>query len=219
MWVYAARGWIVVSAGVFINYRGEDSHGYGALLYAELSRRFGPELVFLDSASIPAGADFVEHLLDQVRNARVVLAVIGTRWLAVTGPGGGRRIDDPGDWIRRELVAAFAAGVRVIPVLPDDAEMPTEDQLPGELAALGRCQYRRLRHRDASADLARLVTELAELDAGLGAAAVARAPSEGWPVPNQLPAVARYFTGRLEELGRLVQPAQDAAPGVGGSAG
>ena len=62
-----------------------------------------------------------------------------------------RRIDDPADWIRRELAEAFAAGVRVIPVLTDDAEMPTEDELPGDLAALARCQYRRLRHRDAGA--------------------------------------------------------------------
>src|SRR5262249_4609732 len=71
------------------------------------------------------------------------------------------------------------------------------------------CQYRRLRHRDAGADLARLAAELAEMDAGLGAASAARRPSssaEGWPVPNQLPAAARYFTGRQEELARLVQP-------------
>jgi hypothetical protein len=57
----------VVHGEVFINYRGEDSHSYGALLHAELSRRFGPELVFLDSESIPAGADFVEQLLGRVR--------------------------------------------------------------------------------------------------------------------------------------------------------
>jgi hypothetical protein len=112
----------VVHGGVFINYRGEDSHSYGALLHAELSRRFGLESVFLDSASIPAGADFVEQLLGRVRQAAVVLAVIGSRWLAAAGPGGRRRIDDPADWIRRELVEAFAAGVRVIPVLTDGAD-------------------------------------------------------------------------------------------------
>src|SRR5215475_12951377 len=96
----------VVSGGVFINYRGEDSHSYGALLHTELSRQFGPELVFLDSESIPAGDDFVTQLLGRVRRSAVVLAVIGTRWLTTTGPGGGRRIDDPADWIRQELVAA-----------------------------------------------------------------------------------------------------------------
>jgi hypothetical protein len=48
---------------VFINYRGEDSHSYGALLYTELARRFGEDRVFLDCESIPAGADFAEELL------------------------------------------------------------------------------------------------------------------------------------------------------------
>src|SRR5262249_3876730 len=157
--------------------------------------------------------DFAEQLLGRVRAARVVLAVIGTRWLAMTGPDGMRRIDDPADWIRRELVAAFAAGVRGVPVLTDDASMPAEVDLPPDLAALGRCQYRRLRHRDAGADLARLVAELADLDSGLGAAA-RPSSSEGWPVPNQLPAAARYFTGRQEELARLLRPAQDASPAV-----
>jgi tetratricopeptide (TPR) repeat protein len=189
---------------VFINYRGEDSHSYGALLHAELSRRFGPDLVFLDSESILPGADYVKQLLGGVRTARVVLAVISTRWLAASGPDGTRRIDDPADWIRRELVAAFAAGVRVIPVLTDGAEMPTESDLPTDLAPLARCQYRRLRHRDAAADLARLVTELADLDEDLAAAA-RESPPTRWPVPNQLPAAARYFTGRDDELARLLR--------------
>jgi hypothetical protein len=45
----------VVPGGVFINYRGEDSRAYGALLYVELSRHFGRDLVFMDSESIQAG--------------------------------------------------------------------------------------------------------------------------------------------------------------------
>ena len=201
----------MVPGGVFINYRGEDSHSYGALLHAELSRRFGSDLVFLDAASIPAGADFVEQLLGRVRQARVMLAVIGTRWLAVERADGGRRLNDPADWIRRELAEAFTAGVRVIPVLTDGADMPSEADLPADLAPLGRCQFRRLRHRDADADLARLVAELADLDPDLGDAAAARPAATGWPVPNQLPAAARYFTGRAEQLARLVQPRDDTA--------
>jgi tetratricopeptide (TPR) repeat protein len=232
----------VLQGGIFINYRGEDSYSYGALLHAELSRRFGSSLVFLDSESIPAGADYVEQLLDRVRQARVVLVVIGTRWLAAAGPAG-RRIDDPADWIRRELVEAFAYGLRVIPVLTDGADMPTEEDLPDQLAALARCQYRQLRHRDASADLARLATDLADLDPGLGAAAAVRAsPPPGWltppshtpgwpalwPPPDQVPQVTGYFTGRHDELAQLTRvrdPANNpmvstvtGMPGVGKTA-
>lgn len=46
------RGCVVYPA-VFINYRGEDSHSYGALLYTELARQFGKDRVFLDCESIP----------------------------------------------------------------------------------------------------------------------------------------------------------------------
>ena len=46
-------------------YRGEDSHSYGALLYTELTHRFGGDQVFLDCESIPAGADFVRESHDE----------------------------------------------------------------------------------------------------------------------------------------------------------
>jgi hypothetical protein len=123
----------VVHGGVFISYRGEDSHSYGALLHAELSRRFGSELVFLDSASIPPGEDFVDQLLRKVRQARVVLAVIGAQWLTAERPSGGRRIDDSGDWIRRESRAALpvqagaarAGGVSVLATYRSIAHPPT----------------------------------------------------------------------------------------------
>lgn len=153
---------------VFINYRGEDSHSYGALLYTELERTFGEGRVFLDAESIPAGADFVEALVGHVRSARAVLAVIGPRWLTAADPTTGRRrIDDPDDWIRRELVEAFVIGVRVIPVLTDDADLPREAELPADIAALSRCQYRHLRRREPTADLARIVADLISLDPSL----------------------------------------------------
>lgn len=160
-----------MDCGVFINYRGEDSHSYGALLYTELARKFGEDRVFLDCESIPAGADFVEELLGRVQSARVLLAVIGPRWLTATDPPGQRRIDNPADWIRRELAEAFAAGVRVIPVLTEQVKIPAEADLPADIAALSRCQYRRLRHHDATTDLARIVTDLTSLDPTLAASA------------------------------------------------
>jgi hypothetical protein len=46
----------VLDRAVFINYRGENSDSYGALLYHELTRQFGEDRVFLDCQSIPAAA-------------------------------------------------------------------------------------------------------------------------------------------------------------------
>jgi hypothetical protein len=94
----------IAAGGVFISYRGAADSLYAAdLLYMGLSQAFGSESVFLDSESIKPGADFVRTLIEQVRHARVVLAVIGPRWLTAADASGRRRIDDPDDWIRREL--------------------------------------------------------------------------------------------------------------------
>jgi hypothetical protein len=154
---------------IFINYRGNEGRTYAALLYGELCRRFGKKSVFLDSESIPAGADYVQNLLLRVRHATVVLAVIGPKWKR------GMRRDSrlPGrhrtasDWTRRELVEAFAAGIPVIPVLTDDANLPRGRGLPPDLAPLARCQYRRLRCGEATTDLDRIATDLTTLQSAL----------------------------------------------------
>jgi hypothetical protein len=161
----------VTGHAVFINYRSEDSHSYAALLYNELARHFGQEQMFLDAESIPVGADFGRELLGQVRSARVLLALIGPRWLTATDPAGQRRIDNPDDWIRRELAVAFTAGVRVVPVLTDGADLPHQAELPADIAALSRCQSRRLHHRETTDDLARIVSDLTRLDPTLADAA------------------------------------------------
>ncbi|MGH3792738.1 MAG: hypothetical protein ACRDQ9_18475 [Pseudonocardiaceae bacterium] len=49
----------------------------------------------------------MQELLGRVRTAPVLLAVVGPRWLTATDPTGRRRIDDPDDWVRRELAEAL----------------------------------------------------------------------------------------------------------------
>lgn len=146
--------------GIFISYRDTDTRGYATLLYSELSRTFGPRHIFLDTESILAGDDFTKALVDRVRNAQVLLVLIGSRWLDDVRSGDQTRpIDDPNDWIRRELIEAFATDTRVIPVLVDQGRMPAPGDLPEEIAALAQCQYRRL-HRGAATDVRRIIKEL-----------------------------------------------------------
>ena len=187
-----------MSGEIFINYRGEDAGIYAVLLYMETARRFGAESVFLDSATIAAGSDFVEQLLSRVRRSPILLSVIGPRWLTVADGGGRPRIEDSEDWIRRELAEAFAAGATVIPVLTDGAAMPVETELPADIAALGRRQYRRLRYREATMDLARICADLVAADPAL--AAPPRYPSLE---PGQLTADEWAFTGHTAELTAL----------------
>lgn len=87
----------------------------------------------------------------------------GQRWLTLTDEAGKRRIDDPRDWVRREIVEALNHGLRVIPVLLDGVELPTEDDLPDDIAGLSRRQYVPLRRRYSKVDLADLAERITEV--------------------------------------------------------
>lgn len=151
---------------VFINYRVQDQAGYATLVYRELVRRFGEESLFFASRSIRSGADFVLELFARLRECDVLLAVIGPHWAAHGGRD--RRVGGVDfDWVHKEIAEAFALGVRVIPVLVEDTELPDESLLPTEISALARCQSVRLRHYSIDADLDRLVTELRSASAAL----------------------------------------------------
>jgi tetratricopeptide (TPR) repeat protein len=212
--------------GVFINYRGDDSYASAALIDRELSARFGSVNVFLDSRSIPVGVDFAEELLARLRASNVLLVVIGRHWLTITDEAGRRRIDDPKDWIRREIVEALARGIRVIPVLTDQAKLPSEADLPVDIAQLARRQYVSLRHRYMPADLRYLADRIIEAEpadqrylysafAGNlqssrtatqhGWLAGGSMPAERRPPPRQLQASPRDFTGRAQQLAALDQ--------------
>jgi TIR domain len=125
--------------GVFISYRREDASWPARWLADRLTARFGPGVVFQDVESIGPGDDFAAEIEAAVAACSVLLAVMGPRWLGVE-EGGGRRLDDPDDWVRLEVEAAISRGVRVIPVLVDGARMPSAGELPPSLSSITRRQ-------------------------------------------------------------------------------
>jgi hypothetical protein len=148
-------------ARIFISYRREDSDIWVSRLVDELRKHFPPEQVFQDIASIDPGADFVEALEKGLSTAAVMLAVIGQRWLSATDKQGRRRLDMPGDFVRQEIAESLRRpGVRVVPLLVNDAEMPDEEELPEPLKALHRRQAFELTVRHWPQDIAQLVQTL-----------------------------------------------------------
>lgn len=150
-------------AKIFINYRTSDEPTVAVLLKRELSLRFGASEVFLATAMIAAGADFERVLLRQVRGTAVLLAVVGPRWLDASDANGGRALDNPGDWVRREIAEALSNDVRVVPILVGDTPRLTNSPLPADIARLCTCQFLRFRPHDFEADLATVAAELTAL--------------------------------------------------------
>ncbi|MGB3442616.1 MAG: toll/interleukin-1 receptor domain-containing protein [Actinophytocola sp.] len=149
-----------MSADIFINYRGIDADYAPALLFERLSRRFGNRRLFLDDRTIAPGEDYVRRLLEGVRASKVLLAVIGPRWFARDDTGA-RLIDNPNDWIRRELATAFECGVIVIPVFTEGARPPRPTELPDDIEQLGRqngLPLRRVRSGDDIESIVRRVS-------------------------------------------------------------
>jgi hypothetical protein len=126
---------------VFISYRRSDTaSGYASWIYDRLTEAFGSGSVFMDMDSLPPGVDFVERIEASLAAADVMLVLIGPGWLHATSGSGERRLDDPGDVVRTEVASALRAGVRVIPLLIDSAQMPDPRQLPDDLKPLARRQ-------------------------------------------------------------------------------
>lgn len=120
---------------IFISYRRTDSAGHSGRLYDSLSTYFGQDRVFIDIDQIQGGDNFVSAIKSTLDQTGAVLAVIGRSW-TVGDEAGKRRLDDPDDYVRREIVSAFAANIPVIPVLVQQARMPQQEALPVELKSL-----------------------------------------------------------------------------------
>jgi hypothetical protein len=127
-----------VAPGIFISYRRSDAGPYARLLQVELAERFPEARVFMDLDSVEAGLEFTEIIRDAISSCRVMVVLIGHRWVTLADEWGSRRLDDPDDCVRLEVGAALKRGVRTIPVLVDGARPVRQQQLPRDLRELAR---------------------------------------------------------------------------------
>lgn len=148
------------SGRIFISYRHDDAQYPASWLFELLANHFGENQVFKDVSSIQLGEDFFVEIAAAVGSCRVLLAVIGDRWLTITDDDGRRRIDDPEDFVRLEIETALKRNILVIPVLVEGAQMPRQRHLPDALASLARRQSLELSASSFRADASRLLAVL-----------------------------------------------------------
>jgi len=119
---------------VFISYRRVETSYAAGWLHEYFASRLGQERVFLDIDAIRPGLDFMSVIESAVATAKVMLVLIGPRWASQAD--GTSRLADPSDPVRVEVELALARDLLVIPLLLDDAPMPTHDRLPSSMARL-----------------------------------------------------------------------------------
>jgi tetratricopeptide (TPR) repeat protein len=194
------------AAPVFISYRRSDAAGHARHLHEHLAGRFGDHQIFFDRSAIEGGDVFPDTLRQGVERCAALVARIAPGWLDVAGADGGRRLDDPHDFVRQEIALALERGKKVIPVLFDDTPVPPADRLPEPLKALARSDALTLRGKTYEYTAQR--RELVRLRA--------KVPGVPEPLPEagetiaggiaeQLPAIIEAATQGLQQLNEAQQ--------------
>jgi hypothetical protein len=145
---------------IFISYRRSESQHITGRIFDYLEREFGGSRLFKDVDSIPVGVkDFSKEIESQLISSKLMLVVVGPTWLTVRDETGRRRIDMKDDFVRIEVKWGLDSQIPVIPLLFDDAPMPTLGSLPPALKAFSRCQSLPVRpDPDFRNDMNRLIT-------------------------------------------------------------
>jgi formylglycine-generating enzyme required for sulfatase activity len=208
---------------IFISYRIADTLSQAGRLHQSLETYFGAGTAFYDKNSLKPGMKWPKELEEKVKQAKVVLMLYGNgdKWLGVK-EFGLRRIDDPSDWVRREIETAIEGHKLLIPVLLQNAQLPPKGALPPSLHPLLDCQKREIREAEWGNDLMPLLQEIEKLvprHRVTESAPPPLDPLENLPLPAppaypppEFPykgltwftdADARIFFGREEEIAEL----------------
>lgn len=161
--------------GIFVSYRRSDSQGEAGRLFDDLAGVFGEQSVFMDVAAIEAGRDFRKAIEKGVTSCGVLLVVMGPEWITAKNEEGGRRLDDPADFVRIETASALKRDIPVIPVLLRGARMPSAEQLPEDLRDLAYRNCVELTHARWKSDVHVLVEALHRVLGETGQARAAKA--------------------------------------------
>jgi hypothetical protein len=148
---------------IFINYRRSLNLTEAQLLQKVLQRHFGKSRVFLDISGLEGGEHWLHKLETQVDLSAAMVCLIPEGWLEAKDEKGGRRLDNPNDFVRFEIARAFARTIPVLPLRLDGASIPDTSELPLNLQQLAFQQAMLLRRESFDDDGDRIARRLKDL--------------------------------------------------------
>jgi hypothetical protein len=201
---------------IFISYRRDDTADEAKRLEEQLEELQGG--VFRDVSDIEAGDHFPKKLEKALSESDFVIVVIGKKWMSVRDQRGNLRINDPRDFVRREISYAFRRiekdeFVDIIPVLVQGARMPKRDELPGDICTLADINAHRIAGETFEEDVVELskrigalakkqsqkagnvldeIDEIADFEGGLGKIISLRPAAAKNPAIRDLPELATW---------------------------
>jgi hypothetical protein len=202
-------------AKIFISYRRNDSPYIAATIHDRIQQHFGRDSVFFDIDNIPFGVDFRKYIGDAVGQCNVFLLIIGNSWIGQRDDQGHRRLDDPSDYVRLEIESALKRNIPVIPVLVDEAAMPSPSDLP---ASIQDVVFRNAAEIRAGSDLhqhlGRLIrgleaicgSRLANHDAEFDTASNVRSDGKFLAAPHEIKALLKGYADPHLHLAPNIQP-------------
>ena len=143
---------------LFISYRRADFGGYANLIVdrirEHLASQYESNEIFLDTHSIPGGADFEAEVSAFMSIASAVIAVVGPDWCDEIIKRRGQV-----DHVVVELKSALSFGVPIVPLLAERVSMPASEVLTTEIKGVSRLNALRVGSGPAFASSMQLLIE------------------------------------------------------------
>ena len=121
---------------IFISYRRRDSADITGRIVDRLISKFGSNKILRDVDSIPLGVNFAAYIDKLLQSTSVCLVIIGKKWLSLCNSKSERDNTDSIDFVQVEIATALIQRLPVIPVLLQNASVPTQNQLPKSIEKL-----------------------------------------------------------------------------------
>lgn len=145
---------------IFVNYRQKVSLMQAGRVSDKIASHFGYSSIFHDKSSLIGGSNWKQDIENSINQCAVMVVVIGDGWLTQTNPDGGRRLDDPNDYVAMEIATALERKITVIPVLVDNAPRLYSDSLPDKLKGLAFIEPIIIRNDDWNADINKIINAI-----------------------------------------------------------